>query len=96
MYNTVIGRRTTMANARVVQVKYKGQIVDKAPMVCTPHPNNRLANFLDGLLIDVKPNGCGGIESFWPIGEDPSHGFWLYTDITNSAHLSGEAWLVVN
>tara|TARA_R110000851_G_scaffold5915_1_gene24013 strand:+ start:1038 stop:1295 length:258 start_codon:yes stop_codon:yes gene_type:complete len=85
-----------MANARVAQVKYKGQVVDKAPMVCTPHPNNRLPNGLDGLLIDVKPNGYGGIESFWPRGTDPSHIFWLYTAITNSNHLNGEDWLVVN
>ena len=30
-----------MTNARLVQVKYKGQVVDKAPMVCTPNPNNK-------------------------------------------------------
>ena len=85
-----------MSHARLVQVKYKGHVVDKAPMIATPNPNNVQDNFLNGKLIDVKPNGYGGIESFWPEGEDVEHNFWLYTEITESNLLNGEDWLVVN
>lgn len=79
-------------NARLVQVKFRGEVVTKAPMVCTPSPNNIDNRDHDGEVYAI----VGEVES--------TGGFFVTTNGTGEqycltkgcAHLGGGDWIVVN
>lgn len=79
-----------MTNARLVQVKYKGQVVDKAPMVCTPRDPN--VDRYGGRIFDVCTSY--GDTLFSAHIEEGVPALFCRTD--HCAFAGSQGWLLIN